>query len=186
VLEGRLVRLRATEPEDRERVHSWLNDPEVTRYLTMRYPSAESDWVWPVDGPPPGITFVRLAIETKEGAHIGALNLHQVNVEDGHAGLGIIIGAKECWDRGYGADAIVTLLRFAFGEMNLHRVWLTVLDDHERGIACYRGCGFGEEARLRQEVYRHGRYHDFIVMGILRDEFVSLHGAAYGEGEGNA
>jgi RimJ/RimL family protein N-acetyltransferase len=186
MLEGRLVRLRATEPTDRERVHSWVNDPEVTRYLTMRYPSAADDWVWPADGPPNGFGFVRLAIETKAGEHIGAVNLHRTNAEDSIAGLGIIIGAKEHWDRGYGLDAIVTLLGFAFGEMNLHRVWLTVLDEQERGIACYLQCGFREEARLRQDVYRHGRYHDFVVMGILRHEFEALHGAAYAEGGSDA
>jgi RimJ/RimL family protein N-acetyltransferase len=186
MLEGRLVRLRATEPTDRERAHWWVNDPEVTRYLTMRYPSAADDWVWPADGPPNGFGFVRLAIETKAGEHIGAVNLHRTNAEDSTAGLGIIIGAKEHWDRGYGLDAIVTLLGFAFGEMNLHRVWLTVLDEHERGIACYLTCGFREEARLRQDVYRHGRYHDFVVMGILRDEYEALHGAAYAEGGSDA
>ena len=186
MLEGRLVRLRATEPADRERVHSWVNDPEVTRYLTMRYPSTEGDWVWPVDGPPPGFTFVRLAIETKDGGHIGAVNLHEINAEDSSAGLGIIIGEKDAWSKGYGADAVVTLLRFAFGEMNLHRIWLTTLEYNERARACYRKCGFQEEGRMRQHIFRHGRYVDFIQMGILREEFESLHGAAYAEGGSDA
>lgn len=186
MLEGRLVRLRATEPADRERVHSWVNDPEVTRYFTMRYPAAADDWVWLVDGPPNGFGFVRLAIETKAGLHIGAVNLYQTNAEDSSAGLGIIIGEKDAWSKGYGADAVVTLLRFAFGEMNLHRIWLRTLEYNERAQACYRKCGFQEEARLRQDVYRHGRYHDLVVMGILRDEFEALHGAAYVEGGGDA
>lgn len=125
-----------------------------------------------------------LAIETKDGAHIGNIGLHPANPEGRNASLGIIIGEKACWSNGYGTDAIVTLLRFAFGEMNLHRVWLTVLDAHKAGIACYRKCGFREEARLRQDVYRHGRYYDFVVMGVLREEFEALHGRATPTEEG--
>ena len=172
MLEGRLVRLRAIEPSDRERAVAWLNDPEVTYYLTERYERSPDASTWLSDGPANGFADgVRLAVETKDGAHVGAVNLYRLQPEDRKGGLGIIIGEKEHWGRGYGSDAIVTLLGFAFREMNLNRVWLTVMDGHERAIACYRSCGFREEARRRREVYKHGRYWDFIVMGILRDEF---------------
>jgi len=159
-------------------VHYWMNDPEVTEHLTARYPLAASDEFWLAGSGPITFSLVRLAIETKDGEHIGGINLHQIDAENRNAGLGIIIGATASWDRGYGGDAIVTLLRFAFEEMNLHRVWLTVLATHERGIACYRRCGFREEARLRRHVFRHGRYLDFVTMGLLRDEFEALHRAA--------
>jgi len=163
------VRLRAPEPADAERARRWLNDAEVTRYLTWRYPVSSGEEVWLAQART--ADFLPLAIETKEGEPIGAINLHRIFREDGTAGLGIIIGEKGYWSSGYGQDAVRTMLRFAFGEMNLRRVWLTVLADHELGIACYRKCGFVEEARLRQDVYRHGRFHDFVLMGILREEF---------------
>jgi len=73
--------------------------------------------------------------------------------------------------RGYGQDAIRTLLGFAFGEMNLNRVSLHVLTDHTRAINTYRECGFVEEGRLREAVYAEGQYHDLLVMSILRQEF---------------
>jgi RimJ/RimL family protein N-acetyltransferase len=98
--------------------------------------------------------------------------------EDRKAGLGIIIGEKEYWSKGYGSDAIVTLLRFAFHEMNLHRVQLSVHDGNDRAKACYRKCGFVEEGRLRQDRFARGRYIDTLIMGVLRDEFRALHGAS--------
>ena len=178
MLVGRSVRLRAMEPGDAERAHAWMNDPEVTYYLTARYPSASAAENWLAGGPANSFAEgVRLAIETKDGVHIGGINLHQVQPEDRTAGLGIIVGERTYWSNGYGTDAVVTLLRFAFHEMNLHRVWLTVLESHKRGIACYGRCGFREEARLRQDVYRHDQSWDVILMGVLRDEFEALHGA---------
>lgn len=180
MLEGKLVRLRAPEAEDGQMVHYWMNDPEVTEQLTARYPMATSDNFWLAGTGPISFALVRLAIESKAGEHIGGINLHQIDAENRNAGLGIIIGAKAHWDQGRGGDAIDTLLHFAFGEMNLHRVWLTTLESNKRGSSCYRRCGFREEARLRQHVFRHGNYVDFIQMGILRDEFEALHGAEGG------
>ena len=179
MLEGKLVRLRPLELTDLEREYRWFNDQDVIGNLSaFRYPvSMAYEERWLRERPP--IDFANgmmLAIETRDGVHIGNTGLYDVRAEDSKAGLAIAIGEKDCWSNGYGSDAIVTLLRFAFYEMNLHRVWLTVLEYNERAIACYRKCGFQEEARLRQDIYRHGRYWDFIEMGILRDEFDALHG----------
>jgi RimJ/RimL family protein N-acetyltransferase len=177
MLEGQLVRLRAVEPGDRERAQAWLSDPEVTYYLTMRYPLAEKDPIWLADPQPGGFANgVHLAIETKDGQHVGAINLHELNPEDRKAGLGVIIGEKAHWSNGYGGDAITTLLRFAFHEMNLHRVWLSVLDGHDGAVRCYEKCGFVRESHRRQHVFKHGRYWDVLIMGILRDDFDAMHG----------
>ena len=88
-----------------------------------------------------------------------------------------MLGEKDYWAKGYGTDAIVTLLRFAFHEMNLNWVWLHVFEFNERAMVCYQKCGFKEEGRLRQHYYQEGRYWDSVVMGILRDEFDALHSA---------
>jgi RimJ/RimL family protein N-acetyltransferase len=119
-----------------------------------------------------------LAIETKDGIHIGNLGLHDPHPEHRSATLGILIGEKDYWSNGYGTDAIVTLLRFGFGEMNLHRVTLHVFEFNERAIACYKKCGFQIEGTLRQHYYGEGRYWDVIVMGVLRDDFEACHGVA--------
>ena len=178
MLEGTLVRLRPLEPADLEREYRWINDREVTRYLAARYPIAmEQEERWLRELPANDFTHgVRLAIETKDGLHIGNLDLHQPNAEDRKAGLGIMIGDKDYWSNGYGTDAIVTLLRFGFEQMNLHRVWLHVFEFNERAIACYQKCGFQIEGRLRQHRYSEGRYWDVFVMAILRDEFEAVHG----------
>ncbi len=178
MLEGKLVRLRAMEADDLEPNYRWMNDGEVTRYLATRYPISRAEerrWLEgrPANGYAHGVFF---AIETKNGVHIGNTNLMQVHPEDRKAAFGIMIGDKDYWSNGYGTDAIVTLLRFAFGEMNLNRVWLHTFDFNERAQACYRKCGFIEEGRLRQHYYAMGRYWDVVVMGVLRDEFEALHG----------
>ena len=178
MLTGKLTRLRALDPADLDRYVSWLNDPEVTQYLGGVLPLisrlAESDWLERHARKEPAFGDVTLAIETLEGRHIGSVALHDPQPRDRHCSLGIMIGDKDCWNRGFGTDAIQTLLRLAFDEMNLNRVWLTVDEENARGVACYRKCGFVEEARLRQDRFSGGRYHDTLVMGVLASEFRAL------------
>ena len=178
MLEGKSVRLRALEAADLEREYTWVNDREVTRYVDTCYPMSRADEErWLTERPANSFSAgVSLAIETKEGVHIGNVGLHDVRPEDRHAALGITIGDKAYWSNGHGTDAVVTLLRFAFGEMNLRRVTLHVFEFNERAIACYERCGFQAEGRLRDHHYGDGRYWDCITMGVLRDEFEALHG----------
>ncbi len=174
MIDGTLVRLRALEPSDAERAYAWINDREVTRFLMARYPMSHGDeerWLADSSGNNGFARDVRLAIETKDGTHIGNCGLHRVSTEDRHAELGIMIGDKACWSNSYGTDTVRTLLRFAFDQMNLHRVALGVFDFNDRAIACYRKCGFVEEGRSRQTYFQDGRYHDIIRMSVLRPEY---------------
>jgi RimJ/RimL family protein N-acetyltransferase len=114
---------------------------------------------------------VRLAIETLDGVHIGMTGLHRPRPEDRGAELGILIGDKSFWSSGYGTDTVQTLLRFAFDQMNLHKVALGVFEFNERAQACYRKCGFVDEGRFREEYYQDGRYWDVLRMSILKREW---------------
>jgi RimJ/RimL family protein N-acetyltransferase len=177
MLEGKLVNLRPLEPDDLERMFTWINDQEVIQYLGARYPIAMSEEErWLTNQPAADFANMRLAIETKDGVHIGNCGLHEGQAENRKASLGIVIGDKDYWSNGYGSDAIVTLLRFGFYEMGLNRVWLHAHAFNERAIACYKKVGFVAEGTLRQNAYQQGRYIDTITMGILRSDFDALHG----------
>ncbi|GAB4542297.1 MAG: GNAT family protein [Anaerolineae bacterium] len=171
MIQGKQIRLRAVEPGDLPDYHRWLNDPEVIRYLKLYTPLSmpdEEDWYRAVREDASQMVF---AIETEAGQHIGNLGLMRLNWKDRSAELGIVIGNKSQWGKGYAQDAIQTLLNFAFEEMNLNRIYLRVYAGHTAAITVYRKCGFVEEGRLREETYSEGRYHDMLVMGILKREF---------------
>ncbi len=175
MLEGELVRLRALELDDLERCWRWLNDRDVIRFIEGgRYPVSreyERPWLENAVRNRSSFSDVLMAIETKDGVHIGNIGLHKGSPEHRTAMLGIMIGEKDYWSKGYGADALRVLLRFAFQTMNLHRVELGTFDFNERAQACYRKCGFVQEGRRRQDRYIEGAYHDLLIMGILRSEW---------------
>jgi len=106
---------------------------------------------------------------------IGITGLHHGRPEDRHSELGIMIGEKDYWSQGYGTDAVLTLLRFAFYQMNLNKVTLGVFDINPRARAVYDKLGFIEEGRSREEYFHDGRYVDVIRMSVLRREFEALY-----------
>ncbi len=182
MLTGRLVRPRALDMDDLDRYIAWINDAEVTRFLGATLPAVPrgAEAAWLEKHVQRGFSFddFTFAIDTLEGLHIGSISLHKPDAIDRKSVLGIMIGDKTCWDRGYGTDAIRTLLRFAFDETNLHRISLDVSADNLRGIACYRKCGFVEEGRLRDDRFTGGAYHDTLVMRVLEPEHRARESAA--------
>ena len=117
-------------------------------------------------------------VANKDGLHIGNVDIFGASPEDRWGWLGITIGEPSFRSRGYGTDVVRTMLGFAFGEMNLLLVRLQVWSYNERAIACYRKCGFVEEARLREDLVMGGARYANVVMSVTRDEFVSEEAAA--------
>ena len=86
--------------------------------------------------------------------------------------LGITIGDQAYWARGYGRDAIQSLLDYAFRIRNIRRVLLSVNGNNQRAIKAYKSCGFVEEGCLRAHVWNNGEYVDLVIMGLLREEWL--------------
>ncbi len=170
--EGRLIRLRAREPEDEPQLYQWFNDPEVTEWLTVRYPvSHQQERDFLAANGAPGYHNANFAIVTKtEGTLIGGIDLGPVRAESREGMLGIAIGDKAYWDGGYGTDAMRTLCGFGFDEMNLHRIQLEVFAGNERAIHVYEKVGFQREGLKRDGIFKRGRYHDIVVMSLLEGE----------------
>lgn len=113
----------------------------------------------------------RFAIEA-DAKFIGQCALFNFDETARRCELGITIGDKAYWGRGYGREAVNLLLEYAFRLRNLHRVWLMVLGNNERAIRSYRACGFVEEGRLREHAWGNGAYLELVCMGVLRDEWL--------------
>ena len=110
-------------------------------------------------------------IETLAGEPVGACSLDGITPRARTASLGIWIDEGH-WNEGLGSDAVRTLCRFGFREMNLYRIQLHVYDFNERGIRAYEKVGFREEGRLRGHQFADGSHIDVFVMGLLADELL--------------
>lgn len=102
---------------------------------------------------------------------IGLIGLNGIRWVHGDAWVGIGLGERDYWGKGYGTDAMLVLQRYAFEELNLHRLSLTVFDYNQRAVRSYEKAGFIVEGRARQYLNREGQRYDMIFMSILREEW---------------
>jgi len=110
------------------------------------------------------------AIEA-DAKYIGKCGLRNFRQADRTCDLGIEIGDKDYWGKGYGREAITLLLDYAFRLRNVRKVSLATGNHNERAIRAYLGCGFVEEGRLREQQWCDGRYVDWVLMGIMRRDW---------------
>ncbi|MDP1714796.1 MAG: GNAT family protein [Anaerolineales bacterium] len=174
---GERVRLRAVEREDVKKFYEWVNDPEVTRGLALYLPMSmtdEENWFNSMKQRDPKEK--PLAIEVRKGkgwkliGNCGVFGIEHVNSS---AELGIMIGDKSEWDKGYGSEVMTLLLRHCFETLNLNRAYVRVYTENIRAVRSYEKAGFVLEGRLREAVYKIGKYEDVLFMSVLRSEWVS-------------
>ena len=168
---GKRVRLRGIEREDLPRYVEWLNDPEVLHGLMLASPlsmAQEQGWFdnmlsRPVEEHPLGIE-----VFTPGGwILIGNLSLMNIDWKSRHAEVGIFIGDKRYWNQGYGRDAMVLMLRHAFRNLGLHRVYLRVYETNPRAVHSYEKAGFVHEGRQRQAQFKDGKFIDVLMMSAI-------------------
>jgi RimJ/RimL family protein N-acetyltransferase len=178
---GERIRLRRDERTDLPKFVEWLNDPQVSRYLlAMRLPFSqanEEQWFENMlKNPPEEQPF---AIEIRDGDGwrlIGNCGFSDINRTARNAEVGLLIGDKSCWNKGYGTEVMCLLLRTGFETLNLNRIFLRVDEANKGGIRAYEKAGFVHEGRMRQAAYSEGRYSDYLFMSVLRSEWDAQRG----------
>lgn len=172
------AQLRELSLDDAEDRYGWCLDKEVIKHLNMpeKYPPFSREetrkWIEMCINKTNG--YKQKAIITEEGIHIGWIDLKNIDTLNKHAELGIAIGDKSYWGKGYGFSAMREMLAWGFEELELNKIWLRVEIDNERAIKSYERIGYVEEGILRQDRYRDGRFVDRLRMSILKSEFDRL------------
>ncbi len=174
-LKGKKTNLRPVMRADLPRLLQWVNDPEVKHFVGNILPQSEHDeeeWLKRIDhNKATDLVFV---LETSEGRPIGTMSVGRINWYDRTAMTGALIGEKDCWGMGYGSDAKMSLLNFAFNTLNLRKICSGVVAYNERSVRYSLRCGYKEEGRLRAHVFRNGEYHDMVQLAVFREDFTPI------------
>ena len=183
-LRGKLVELSAIQHSDLPVIAGWSRDAEMlgNQFYGLLYPETLEDvtlefeqqhgTAWETMESLKELPF---AIRQQNSEEIvGVIQFKQFDWRSLCAEVGISIGNRDYWSKGFGTDAMRVMLRYGFMELGLNRVELFVFDFNERAIRSYEKAGFQREGSQRESIYRDGQFHDQIVMGILRSEWDAL------------
>lgn len=168
--------LRELTPSDVKKINEWRNNRTIIDSLgaPFRFIAEEVDSAWIGSYLSNRNNCVRLAICQKENDEIiGACYLLSIDWLSRQAEYAIWIGDSGFQGKGAGEFSTRTMLSHGFNDLNLHRIYLTVLDSNERAISLYKKVGFSKEGKLREAVFKNGKYLDMVQMSILSHEFNS-------------
>jgi RimJ/RimL family protein N-acetyltransferase len=174
-LQGKLIRLTSFTEKDMAQLIPWYQDVSYMRLIDAisAIPKRDKDlkkWIEEVQDSPEGAFF---AIRPAEGeALLGFAQLEGIlwNQQTGWVAIGI--GDPANRGQGFGREALTLLINFAFNELNLRRVQLTVFSYNKNAIALYKKLGFQYEGAFREFLHRDGQFYDMLFYGLLRREWV--------------
>jgi RimJ/RimL family protein N-acetyltransferase len=178
---GELVRFTLEEPETRAQAEvRWQRDTEFHRLVDSdpaQLTSEKKSKEWFKKQDEEGFTPQRYSFSVRtlaEDKFIGFLGL-SVDWIHREAWVGLGIGEREFWSKGYGSDMMKLCLQYAFMELCVERVSLGLLEYNPRALKSYEKRGFRLEGRTRKDGMREGKRNDTLWMGILREEWLQLH-----------
>ena len=168
-LVGSKVYLSPSDPDDAEKMTKRMNTPTILaglwRYGEICTLQQEKDWL----SKEKECTLSIIKLENDE--LIGEIWLHSINHIDQTAELWIVIGEADEHNKWYWADAIKTLLRYAFYEIHLNNVFLRVKSFNKKAIHCYKKVGFRQARIVHQSTFYEGEFYDVILMEYLKEWF---------------
>jgi RimJ/RimL family protein N-acetyltransferase len=173
MIKGDKIYLTELDRANSETIRAWLNDPEVHRYLLVGHvPITREQEDCYYDAQSTATDAYNFEIHVSaDGRYVGNVGLMNVNLVHRRGEIGIVVGSKEDWGKGYGGDAIVTCLGFAFLTLGLHSVFIRAHEENQRGLELYRRIGFVETGREREYVYQNGRFSDYVLFDMLESEY---------------
>lgn len=166
------ITLRSIEERDLEKLRILRNLPDTWMYLTdptLIDAENQKKWFQSLQGRADRKYFSLCA-----PGHdlLGVVRMDEIDKQNRSIRVGCDIVADQR-GKGWGQKAYGAILKYCFDELNNHRVWLCVLDFNQAAIAVYKKAGFKDEGKYREAVFRNGKYHDYLVMSVLEQEYRS-------------
>jgi RimJ/RimL family protein N-acetyltransferase len=168
IISGSKTRLREKKLSDVRSDYRWQADPELakldaTSVLVTSFSLYLLDYAAALRRS--HASRYPLAVETLDGNHIGNCTCYDIDEKNGEAQFGIMIGNRDYWDKGYGADAVNTMVDHVFRTTQTRRLYLKTLDTNLRAQKCFARCGFTPFGHLRRNGY------DFTLMELKREHW---------------
>lgn len=173
---GDKVLIRPVEEGDLPEIHKWSNDFELKGLFDFIINFTSYEDLTKIHNDMEecknNIEFTIVEKETKKP--VGKCALMDIDLISKKSLCSLYIGDSSCREKGYGSEGMKLLMEFAFCDLNLNRLGLSVFDFNKRAIKSYKKCGMKVEGIIREGVYRNGKYHDIYFMGILKSEYEEM------------
>lgn len=172
--EGKGIRLRQLCEKDVEGMLEWMHDPEIQNNFRVALQDMNREdalrFIKEAECTPVSGKSIHYAIVDKNDEYLGTISLKNVDLESKNAEYAISL-RKKAQGLGIAEKATREILKIAFGDFGLERVYLNVLPENERAIHLYEKCGFIFEGEFRNHLYLRGEFKSLRWYSLLREEY---------------
>jgi len=175
ILQGERVRMIPPTPEMLPTFIRWLSDTDVNRYLGLGTPPSlaeEQEWYDRTARSKDDLVWAIMLGDKL----IGTSGIHRIDWRNRRAITGVLLGEKEEWGKGYATEAHALRTRYAFDELGLEKLMTEAFMENRGSIRALEKTGYRQYGTTRHHIFRHGRWHDFWLAELLRDEWRETHG----------
>jgi RimJ/RimL family protein N-acetyltransferase len=176
ILKGKKVFLRPVRMEDTRMLHRWINNKKLNRFLATEIPislAKERQIVRKMVAPSKDYKHFVIEIAATHEP-IGMMSIHHIDKRNHKATTGAYIAESKYWGKGYGSDAKMALLKYAFFQLKLNRMVSYAFRHNLRSVAYSLKCGYKKEGLLRQNVFKKGKYYDSVILAILKRDWLKV------------
>ena len=173
-IETKRLYLRGLDDQDTEGPYfQWMNDGEVTRFLEARFfPQSRSALKSFIQSMSDGRNLLLGICLKSDNRHIGNIKLGPINTIHRHADLGLLIGDKSEWGKGYACEAIKALTDYAFSHLNLIKVSAGIYSTNIGSIKTFEKAGFVHEGQLKNQFFSEGEWIDHCLVAKFRSDAI--------------
>jgi len=176
-IEGETIDLVVHNSKWAELKCKWKNDPKVRHYSRNIWPRSLDDEKKRFEAVPDGHSHTRenvgfIIYHKRDKRPIGDIGLNRIDWVNRHANIYAEIGEPEYWGKGIVGEAAQLVLRYAFAELNLHKVRAGVFTPNERSHRAAEKLGLNKEAVVKEAMYIDGKYHDIHKWGLTKEEWL--------------
>lgn len=171
MIRGKKVVFRAIEREDLKQLRDWRNSQDIRqRTREYRLLSMENQERW-FQGLHDDRNTVMFAVTDENKKLIGVVGLTYIDWKNRRAEVSIYIGDEAAQGKGYGFDALVTLLGYGFHTLNLHKLYAEIFGFNEPSVRLFEKAGLRRDGLKREDHFVDGKYWDTYIYSILASEF---------------
>jgi ribosomal-protein-alanine N-acetyltransferase len=173
MIEGKTIELRCIEHEDLPQIAEWRNQKEIRKYFfnkSLISMSAQEKWFERYLEDPSKEIFTAVSKQTAKP--VGMIGLYEIDANNHKAEIGsTMVGDPAMWGKGIAAEMIGLVLKYAFEDLNLNRIYAYAVEYNAGSVRVKEKCGFQVEGTLRQDHYANGRFYDVQLLGITREDW---------------
>lgn len=173
---GKYLTLRAIEEGDLPKLHKWANDPLTQDAIgEIHFPSSMDFHLSWFHNQLNDSLNKRFVVQVPEGGIIGISSIVNIDWRNRHARHGLVLGESSHRGKGYGVDAIMATMRYAFDELGLARLDGSMIEYNQQSISLYcEKLGWKEEGRKHNYFFRKGQFWEKVIVGITREDYFAL------------